>query len=442
MDDPKSEGPDNLAGYEYVRRLGKQANKFELDMRAVGIRYAIQHHRAIRRLHTFHPGERAELDYTKYAVWAYPHGRSEEPSLFYTGIGVDHTSGVIKGYVIATQPSAATAIRLYKRCVLPKRLWLPAHLQRYADEWDVVGLDRIVALDNAMDFRGNSVAIMFITFGIIVLLMPPRRGDMKGLVERTQLSVETHNISMLSGYVPNRYKFTDPRQRRVIDRAQLQANLTVAEYEEAFTLAVLEHNHAKHPRFKKPRIAVYRNGIESAPPVLPTGKLQINSAFALTHKNRKVTREGVEVDGYKYNSDELNELYRVRDVRVDVKINPDDVRTALIHHQELPEPIEAELTTHVFPGPTTLELAKGGMRREEGDDDGDLDVGQSASDRYLAKLHELQTRGRRGRPRRANADIQAAVHAAALPPVAPPAPRTIRDAEFDSLFDGDDDAAE
>src|SRR5690606_27018838 len=111
MDDSKAETPETLAGYEYVRRVGKQTKKFEVDLSSVGIRYAIQHHRAIKRLHTFHPGERAELDYTKYTFWAYPNEHWNDPVLFHTGIGVDHCSGVIKGYVITSQPSAATAIR-------------------------------------------------------------------------------------------------------------------------------------------------------------------------------------------------------------------------------------------------------------------------------------------------------------------------------------------
>src|SRR5690606_23065851 len=202
--------------YEYIRRVGKQANKFELDMRTVGIRYAIQHHRALQRLHTFHPGERAELDYTKWAVWAYPNKHWDEPELWMTGLCVDHYSGVIKGYVITAQPTAATFIRLYKRSVLPKRLWLPERLRRYADNWDVAGLDRLVVIDNGMDLRGLDPIIMFQTFGIILLRMPPYRGDLKGTIERTQSSIESHNISMLPGYVPSKYRFTDPRQKRVL----------------------------------------------------------------------------------------------------------------------------------------------------------------------------------------------------------------------------------
>src|SRR5690606_3573646 len=136
---------------EFVRRIGKRVNKFELDASAVGIRYSTQLHREIRRLHTFRPGERCELDYTKYGQWLYPTKHWNDPLFFFTGLGLDHTGDVCSGFVVTSQPTAASTIRLYKRCVLPSQLWLPEYLQKYADDWDVCGLSRLVAVDNAMD---------------------------------------------------------------------------------------------------------------------------------------------------------------------------------------------------------------------------------------------------------------------------------------------------
>lgn len=434
-------GSDSLS-YEYVRRIGRQANKFELNVRSVGIRYAIQQHREISRLHTFHPGERTELDYTKYLVWAYPNKNWDEPRLFYTGIGVDHTSasGVIKGYTITMQPSAATGIRLYRNCVLPKRLWLPPHLQKYADDWDVAGLDRLVAIDNAMDLQSKSMALMFIAFGTVILCMPPRRGDAKGTVERTQETVETRHISMLPGYVKNAYRFTDPRMKRVIEKAKKSAKLTIAEYEEQLLLAILDFNQSKHPTLKRPRISVYRNGLNAAPLVLPTGMRQIRSTFALSYSGKKVTREGVRVDNFYYNSTDLNELYRTSNATVDVKLDPDDVRSALIYSKQLKEPIEAALSTYAFSEPTSLELARE-VLRDNGDDASIRENPDEAPDeRFLARLHEIQRstgpRNRADKRPTANADAQAAMHAAALPPVPPPASKSITDTDFEVMFGG------
>lgn len=253
-----SGSPRQSVSYEYVRKVGKRANKFELNVKAVGIRYAIQQHREISRLHTFHPGERAELDYTKFPLFLFENERSNEPTLYYTGFGADHTesSGVIKGYITTKQPSAATAIRLYRNCVLPKRLWLPPSMQQYANEWDVAGVDRLVALDNAMDLQSDSVALMLMAFGTIILCMPPRRGDAKGTIERTQGTIEHKYISMLPGYVASEYAFTDPRTNRIKEKARKNAKLTVAEYEELLLQAILDFNQSKHPTFNRPRISV------------------------------------------------------------------------------------------------------------------------------------------------------------------------------------------
>src|SRR5690606_240810 len=142
-----------------------------------------------------------------------------------------------------------STIRLYKRCVLPSRLWLPKYLQQYADDWDVCGLARLVAVDNSMDANAIHSLLMFMTAGAILLCMPPKRGDLKGSIERALFGKETAYVSTLPGYVPLRYRFTDPRQKRIKDRMKAQAKLTVREYEEFLLLAILEHNNSQHPRF-------------------------------------------------------------------------------------------------------------------------------------------------------------------------------------------------
>ncbi len=218
--------------------------------------------------------------------------------LYYTGFGIDHESTVIKGFTCTVDPSARDAVRLYRNCALPAPLWLPQHLRTKAHHWDVFGIDRISVIDNAMDLTANSVVLMYLVLGVILLRMPPRRGDLKGLVERTQSSKQSGYISTLPGYVSQKHmgskKFGgfDPRYKKVRDRAKAKANLTVADYEAKLLETTLDYNHAKHPQLRKPRIEVWRDGQELAPLVLPTGNLQIRSVYALTYET-SLTREGV-----------------------------------------------------------------------------------------------------------------------------------------------------
>lgn len=136
---------------------------------------------------------------------------------------------------------------------------------------------------------------MFFANGVIVLRMPPRRGDLKGTVERNQGTFESQYIATLAGYVARTYTGLDPRYKKMRDRAKSKANLTVADYEAKLVEGVLEHNHAPHPDLRKPRISVWRDGQEQAPLVLPTGNLQLRTTFALTYEV-KLTREGGALD--------------------------------------------------------------------------------------------------------------------------------------------------
>jgi hypothetical protein len=407
-----------------------------LTLAALGVRFAIQHERELSRLHTFLPNDRCELDYSKFGVFLYPNEAWEDSVLHQVGIGLDHTSGAIKGCTITAQPTAISGVRLYKNCVLPPRLWLRKDLvEKYGDEFDVCGIDRVVAIDNALDLRANVMVRLFMLLGVIMLVMPPKRGDLKGKVERTIQSLEQMFIQALPGYVPNVYRFTDPRSKWLREQARKNARLTVAEFEELLIGAIVAYNWQPHPDLKKPRIVVYREGLASAPPLLPVGQTQIDSMFAMTY-TAAVTREGVKAETWYYNSAELQEFCRVGGPKVKVCIPVDDVRTAIVFHPELVEPLRVPLRTHRLTEPTPLELARmviGGeddtTNRVAWDDEG-----RSAMDHVLNRMAELQTSTRRKTSGKAHTATTAAAQAAGIPPVDPPRPRAADDGDLDDIF--------
>jgi hypothetical protein len=410
--------------------------KFELTLASLGVRFAIQHERELTRLHTFLPGDRCELDYSKYGVFLRPNMAWDEPVIFQVGLGVDHSSGVIKGYTVTAQPTAISSVRLYKNCVLPPRLWLRKELaEQYADKFDVCGIDRVVAVDNARDLRANVMARLFMLLGIIMLVVPPKRGDLKGKVERTILSLEQMFMQALPGYCPNVYRFTDPRNRWLRDKARKNARLTVAAFEELLLAAIVAYNWQDHPDFKKPRIIVYREGLASAPPLLPVGQMQMDSMFAMTYES-KVTREGVKAETWHYNSSELQQFCRVDGPSAKVCIPVDDVRTAIVFHEELVEPLRVPITTHRFDGPTPLEYARlvlSGNQDEASRVAWDAE-GQSALDDVLNRMVELQQSGRRRPDAPAHLATTAASQAPHVPPVEPPRPRAVNDKDLADIF--------
>ena len=62
----------NWPSYSVTRALRRQMQKFELSLASLGIRFTIQHERELSRLHTFLPGDRCELDYSKFGIFLRP----------------------------------------------------------------------------------------------------------------------------------------------------------------------------------------------------------------------------------------------------------------------------------------------------------------------------------------------------------------------------------
>ena len=91
---------------ETIRWYLARTDKLEHKVALLGERYAIQAVRPIGSLHTHYPGQRSELDYTKFGLYLYPTEHSNEPQLFFIGVGLDHSSAVCKGCTITTAPAS------------------------------------------------------------------------------------------------------------------------------------------------------------------------------------------------------------------------------------------------------------------------------------------------------------------------------------------------
>lgn len=405
---------------EFVRQVMNSVDKFDWKLKQLGHLFAVQDLRALERLHTWYPSQRAELDFTKYGVFLYPNANWDRPVLYQDGMGVDHASGVVGSYLTCANPSATNVVRLYRRFVMPKATWLPESLRSSAQEWDVFGLPLLLALDNGADFMSNASVLVYMLTGTILLRVPPRRGDLKGLVERTQGTFETAFISQMKGYVPRKYVGLDPRYTKHRARAMAAANMTVAEYEKKMLAHILEFNYWPHPRLLRPRMDVYRSGLELAPPLLLTGRLQQRATFALTYETQ-LTREGVQVEEMMFNSDALSESYMTYTGKVIVKLDPDDIRAVLVFipKQTTRMPVEAFLTTFSYDAAISLELylMTRSSHKAEAQARGEF-AGADLPYVFEQELERIQSFSGPSVPTTtARKETQAAVHAAALPQV-------------------------
>lgn len=394
--------------YEFIRAVMSSTNKFAVEKAKYGILFAMQDVRALRRLHTYYSAQRGEYDYVHAGVWLYPNGNWPEPLFVNLGLGIDHSSGPIKGYTLAVKPSASDAIRLYRNCVLPKELWLPERLRHYAQDWDVFGLDDWVAIDNALDLISGNAILMWLTWGVIVIRLPPNRGDLKGKEERTNQTVQRQFLAPLPGYVPppSRKGF-DKRYEYAREAAKAKASLTFEEFEAKLVPYILEFNHKKHPDLKKPRIQIFRERQEMAPLILPTGALQLRATFALTYP-ATLTREGVQVENVHFNSDELHAVFRTYSGPVFVKLNPDNVQSVLVIIPLRNEPVEAYMRTFELHQPVTLEMFRL-ARDRAAQSSPDIDPQTHHPAAFADELENI-TRWQHPRGERASAAAQAAAH--------------------------------
>lgn len=420
----KRDAPTGVS-YGFILNNIKLFNKFERMSEMLGKFYATQALRPIGRYHTYYSGYRTELDYTRFTRFLFPTEHWNEPLPFVNGFGKDHHSGVFKGYTFSLAPSTRETIRLYRRCVLPKSLWLPPHLRPYAADWDAFGLEVIVAIDNASDLTSYGASLMFLVNGTVILRMPARKGDLKGGIERGNLTVEQMHISSRSGYVPSMFSGLDPRYKAQRMKAKLSADATVAQAEDELVPFLMEYNDMPHPTLKKRRCLVHRDSQELAPLILPCGLTQLRTTFALTFRV-KLLREGVECDGLKFNSKALGEAFHNYTGYVIVKMDPDDIRTVLVLIPGFDDPVEASLTTFDFDFPISLELVKVLLDRIAAKHPDDETWMQDVNYEVHAELDRLQSKPPSRTPGRTVAtDAQAASHAAAAPPAPVPAPRTL-----------------
>lgn len=423
--------------YEFLRGAQKEIDKYHRKAQQLGTLFATQSVREIGRLHTHYPGHRTEYDYTKFGIYLYPNSNWNEPVLFSDGLAIDHHSTVIKGACIAQSPAARDTVRLFKNAVLPKSLTLPPSLQGHAQNWDVFGIERIAAVDNGMELIADHAIMVFMMCGIILLRMPPFRGDLKGTIERTNDTVETQFVSPLPGYISRLERGLNEKYKRTRIAAALAAKFTVEEYVEKRAKYILEFNDSKHPRLKIRRIQVWRNGQEMSPAILPTGLVQMKCLFALTY-DATLTREGVTIDKLKYNSPELHTAYRVYTGKVIVKLDPDDIRTVYVFVPTFDEPILARCTTfdfqHVMPQEMWSVLLKRIASKYPNA------VAQEELSFVLPEVfNDLQAMVAPSTPgATARSDVQASMQAAAIPKANKPAVISPAGSDLKSLLGGED----
>ena len=218
---------------EYTRpdRIRRKSNKIEYnkDIRPL-------HGTAAANVHG--PGARYEIDATIADVYLLSSDRRNiigRPILY---IVIDVFSRLITGFYVGLEnPSYATAILALESAMTDKTELCKSYGYTLNEEdWPSTGLPDAILADRG-ELLGHQIERLELGFGIRIENTPPYRGDAKGIVERTFLTLHAN----YKPFAPGAVSGTIVKKRAGKDY-RLDATLTMADFRKIILGSILQRN--------------------------------------------------------------------------------------------------------------------------------------------------------------------------------------------------------
>lgn len=222
----------------------------------------------------------------------------------YITVAIDVYSRMVAGYYISFDPPGVLGTGMcIANAVLNKQTFLESKNLKYA--WPCQGLPRVIHVDNAKEFRGNTLKMACNEYQIDLQFRPVRQPNYGGHIERLMgtLMAEIHalpgttksNVAALGEY-----------------NSSKKAAMTLSEFEDWFANMVLGSYHQRvHSELHLPPIVKFNEGVlgnDRQPgvglPQPPTDETQFRIDF-LPFEMRSVQPYGIAVDGIYYQADVL-----------------------------------------------------------------------------------------------------------------------------------------
>ncbi|WP_287878570.1 Mu transposase C-terminal domain-containing protein [Aquitalea sp.] len=223
----------------------------------------------------------------------------------YITVAIDVFSRMVAGYYISFDPPGTLGTGLcIANAVLGKQAFLDHYGLSYA--WPCQGLPRVIHVDNAKEFRGNTLKMACNEYEIDLQFRPVRQPNYGGHIERLMgtLMAEIHALPGTTRSHVAELREYKPEQN---------AAMTLSEFEKWFANMVLgAYHHRIHSELGMPPVTrfeegLYGNGQQPGTglPPLPSDAEQLRIDF-LPHELRSVQPYGVSWDGIYYQADVLS----------------------------------------------------------------------------------------------------------------------------------------
>lgn len=339
--------------------------------------------------------ERVELDHTPINLLVYCDRSMLPMGKPWLTLAIDKHSRMIMGFYIGFRtPSAYAVLMCLTQAILPK----DDLLAQYPDitlPWRARGIFEMLVSDNGMELHSDALMKACEEMGIQLQFCPAKVPEYKGAVERVLKTINHDLIHRLPGTV-----FSNVIERGDYDSENL-ACISFNTLLHLVTKWIVEiYNQTPHRGIGMPPAKKWDIGEQARIIEYPAEPAQLRVIFAHTAE-RRVFHYGVEVNGLRYNSPDLQVLRRRHGeaLRVALKYHEDDVGYVHVLDADQKAYFDVPAIDQEYAAGLSLiqhELIRAQLREANQDPDSQAQL--------LLKKHELQEVIRAGTHSRKMAD--------------------------------------
>ena len=311
-----------LPSYSYIRKKIEGLNKYTIDKARHGKQYADLHYRtSIGTTPTNGPLSRVEIDHTPLDIDVIDdeHGEIIGKPTLTTLIDCD-TKCIAGAHLSFESNSYSRVVAALKHAIFPK-IDLKEKYPSIKNEWECFGLMTMIASDRGAEFIGNNLESLCLSLGIELNIMPARRGDNKGSIERLQKTIN----EMVTNNSPGKtFSSTHVRGNGINTREK--ACIKISTMKEILFKSIVDIYHQKnHRSIGMSPAEKWRQSIKVEEIYLP-----ISTDFFDSHSGevaeRKLTHTGIEINSLIYNSVELGIIRKeIGSTNVRIRWNQEDL---------------------------------------------------------------------------------------------------------------------
>ena len=349
--------------------------------------------------------ERIEIDHTPLDLFIIddrtwlPLGR---PTLT---MAIESHSRMPFGYHLSFgDPSAAAVMGALRHGILPKTIATTARPGLdVTHDWPVHGLFLTLVVDNGLEFLGLDLEGVAFDLGFTIQFCPARQPRFKGCVERYLKTINYYFAHQLPGT-----SFARFHQRGDYD-PENQAILTLSEFTQIFEKWLVDvYAETIHRGIGTTPRHRWNQGLAAHTPELPPDLSQLRRRIGKSAE-RKVRRDGFELNGIRYNNDALNAIVRRYNEGVVVKVvyDPEDLGELEVWGPDADEPVSVQAIDFAYAHRLT-ERQNEWIReraRKEGNDASDPVALQRAREAIVHEVEQLAI-SRKLKARRRSAAIR------------------------------------